>query len=136
MVRKEDDVKKIVVNSIVITSLALIFGCSQDNRHKEMTALNYDSHQHVERKLLEKSREQNSNEFKGLVKEKRLLGDFYQILVHPGHSSGPTYFNVSKKTYEQIAVGEKVVVFEVSDGVVHFSAPPIRYAEEVKVLSE
>ncbi|SDI24905.1 hypothetical protein SAMN05192534_1286 [Alteribacillus persepolensis] len=123
----------------VFISLAFMLGCSQGSQLETQPTLNHVSvnkHPHAGKEPLKKSTEIDRNAFEGIVEEKRLFSAFYQILVHPGHSTGPTYFNVGKKTYDQIDAGMKVLVFEVPDGVVHFSNPPIRYAEEVKILSE
>lgn len=119
---------------ILISSLAA--GCSASSQVEGVTPLNYGAHQSIEREFNKKTTERDRKEFKGLVKEKRPFSSFHQILVHPGNSNGPTYFNVSKKTFEQIEVGNNVMVLEKQEGAVHFSAPPIRYAEEVKILSE
>ena len=126
----------ITITIMMFTVLTVMIGWSQDSKTEARTSWNHGSIQHSENELLKKSTEQDKKEFEGMVEEKRLLGDFYQILVHPGQSTGPTYFHVSQKTYDQIDVGMKVLVFEVPDGVVHFSSPPIQYADEVNILSK
>ncbi|MFB4166305.1 hypothetical protein ACE1TI_21695 [Alteribacillus sp. JSM 102045] len=126
--------------AIVFTSFVfLMVGCTQENHNNESAAMKGDynnSNELQEEDSIKEKGKQNSKEFRGSVEEKRNFDGIHQLLVHPGNSNGPTYFAVNKKTFEQIEIGEQVVVQYNSKGVKFHSSPPQREAEEVKILTE
>ncbi|WP_158737274.1 hypothetical protein [Alteribacillus sp. YIM 98480] len=121
---------------LFISFVFLMAGCMQDNQNDERTALKDDDNNHHEEELIKKNEKQNSEEFKGIVEDKRKIGDFHQLLVHPGNSNGPTHFAVNKKRFDQIEIGKKVIVRYDPEGIVYYSGIPQREADEVIILSD